>query len=143
MDRKDMRDVRARVASGLAGQVVEVGFGTGLDASFYPAEVTKVAAVEPSTLCMRIVQARIAQASARVELAGLTGEALDRPSPAAQSVAGGVATSHLPALSARCLERAKALGNAANQQGDVGTQHVNRLHGDCAPPRGRATIPSL
>lgn len=82
MDRKDMRDVRARVAAGLAGDVVEVGFGTGLNAPYYPTEVAKVAAVEPSALCMRIAQPRIAQASAKVELAGLTGEALDLPSEA-------------------------------------------------------------
>ena len=36
MDRKDMRQVRARVCSGLSGQVVEVGFGTGLNTPHYP-----------------------------------------------------------------------------------------------------------
>ena len=79
MDRKDMREVRARVASRLSGDVVEVGFGTGLNAPYYPAEVAKVAAVEPSQVCMRIAQPRIARSSAKVELAGLTGEALDLP----------------------------------------------------------------
>ena len=82
MDRKDMREVRARVASGLAGDVVEIGFGTGLNAPYYPAEISKVAAVEPSKLCMRIAQPRIGRTSAKVELAGLTGEALDLPSDA-------------------------------------------------------------
>ena len=82
MDRPDMRDVRARVTAGLSGEVVEVGFGTGLNAPCYPPEVTKVAAVEPSTLCMRLAQPRIANTSAKVELAGLTGESLDLPSDA-------------------------------------------------------------
>jgi hypothetical protein len=45
MARKATREVRARVCSGLAGEVVEVGFGTGLNARYYPAAVTKVAAV--------------------------------------------------------------------------------------------------
>ena len=80
MDRKDMREVRARVCSGLAGNVVEVGFGTGLNSPYYPAEVVKVAAVEPSAVCVRIAQPRIAATSAEVELAGLSGEALDLPS---------------------------------------------------------------
>jgi ubiquinone/menaquinone biosynthesis C-methylase UbiE len=80
MDRKDMREVRARVASGLSGDVVEIGFGTGLNARYYPADVARVAAVEPSALCMRIAKPRIARTSANVELAGLTGEALDLPS---------------------------------------------------------------
>lgn len=80
MDRKDMREIRDRVCSGLTGDVVEVGFGTGLNSPHYPAEVVKVAAVEPSALCVRIAQPRIAATTAEVELAGLTGEALDLPS---------------------------------------------------------------
>jgi ubiquinone/menaquinone biosynthesis C-methylase UbiE len=80
MDRKDMREIRARVCSGLTGDVVEVGFGTGLNAPYYPAEMVKVAAVEPSALCVRMAQPRIAATSVEVDLAGLTGEALDLPS---------------------------------------------------------------
>jgi ubiquinone/menaquinone biosynthesis C-methylase UbiE len=77
MNGENMRDIRARVCTGLSGQIVEVGFGTGLNAAHYPAEVAKVAAVEPSSLCMRIAQPRIAATSAKVDLAGLTGESLD------------------------------------------------------------------
>jgi ubiquinone/menaquinone biosynthesis C-methylase UbiE len=80
MDRKDLREIRARVCSGMAGDVVEVGFGTGLNSPYYPTQVAKVAAVEPSAVCMRIAQPRIAATSADVELAGLTGEALELPS---------------------------------------------------------------
>jgi hypothetical protein len=80
MDRKAPCEIRARVCSGLAGDVVEVGFGTGLNSPYYPAEVAKVAAVEPSAVCMRIAQPRIAATSAEVELAGLTGDTLDLPS---------------------------------------------------------------
>ena len=82
MDRPDMAEVRARVAAGLSGEVVEIGFGTGLNAEHYPPEVDRVAAVEPSKVCMRIAQPRIARAGAKVDLAGLTGEALDLPSEA-------------------------------------------------------------
>jgi ubiquinone/menaquinone biosynthesis C-methylase UbiE len=80
MDRKDLRDVRSRVCSALSGDVVEVGFGTGLNAPHYPTAVQRIAAVEPSALCMRIAEPRIAASSANVELAGLTGEKLDLPS---------------------------------------------------------------
>src|SRR6266849_6697738 len=80
MSRKVMGEVRARTCAGLSGQVVEVGFGTGLNARHYPSEVTKVFAVEPSQVCMRLAEPRIAQAQAPVELAGLTGEHLDLPS---------------------------------------------------------------
>src|SRR5712692_6337039 len=74
------RPVRARVCDGLEGTVVEVGFGTGLNAPYYPAAVKKVVAIEPSQVCMRIAEPRIAEASVPVEFGGLTGERLDLPS---------------------------------------------------------------
>jgi ubiquinone/menaquinone biosynthesis C-methylase UbiE len=79
MDRRPTREVRSRVCSGLRGNVVEIGFGTGLNAPYYPAEVTKVMAIEPSTVCMRLAEPRIARSSVMVELAGLDGQRLDLP----------------------------------------------------------------
>jgi hypothetical protein len=74
MSRKAMDEVRARTCAGLIGNVVEVGFGTGLNARYYPTEVTKIFAVEPSQVCMRLAEPRIARAQAPVEQAGLTGD---------------------------------------------------------------------
>jgi ubiquinone/menaquinone biosynthesis C-methylase UbiE len=80
MDTKVTRATRARVCEGLHGDVVEIGFGTGLNAPYYPSEVSRILAVEPSTVCMRIAGPRIAESSTPVELAGLTGEHVDLPS---------------------------------------------------------------
>jgi ubiquinone/menaquinone biosynthesis C-methylase UbiE len=80
MSRKATREPRARVCAGLHGEIVEVGFGTGLNAPYYPPEVVTVFAVEPSALCMRLAKPRIARSSARVEPAGLNGQRLDLPS---------------------------------------------------------------
>jgi len=80
MARTPNRAVRARVCEGLHGAVVEVGFGTGLNAPYYPAAVSKVVAIEPSHVCMRIAEPRIAETSVPVEYGGLTGERLDLPS---------------------------------------------------------------
>jgi len=79
MRRKATRAVRDRVCAGLHGEVVEIGFGTGLNTPFYPDQVTKVLAVEPSKVCMRLAQPRIARTAVPVDLAGLTGEHLDLP----------------------------------------------------------------
>lgn len=81
-----MRAIRARVCEGLKGDVVEVGFGTGLNTPYYPGEVTKVHAVEPSQVCMRIAQPRIDAQSVPVVPAGVTGERLDLPSESFDAV---------------------------------------------------------
>jgi ubiquinone/menaquinone biosynthesis C-methylase UbiE len=80
MGRRAMGEVRARTCSGLAGRVVEVGFGTGLNARYYPPEVSNIFAIEPSRVCMQLAESKIASTEATVELAGLTGEHLDLPS---------------------------------------------------------------
>src|SRR5712691_767881 len=82
MARKPMRAARARVCAGLKGDVVEVGFGTGLNVPYYPPEITRIAAIEPSAVCMRIAEPRVAQSSVPIEPGGLNGEKLDLPSEA-------------------------------------------------------------
>ena|ERR1700694_572674 len=77
MARKPACKVRARVCAELQGDVVEVGFGTGLNIPYYPPGVTKILAIEPSEVCMRLAQPRIAQSPVQVEMAGLNGERLD------------------------------------------------------------------
>jgi ubiquinone/menaquinone biosynthesis C-methylase UbiE len=72
-----MREVRRRVCAGLHGDVVEIGFGTGLNAPYYPEEVTVVRAVEPSRVCMHLAESRIARTATTVEPSGLNGEKLD------------------------------------------------------------------
>jgi ubiquinone/menaquinone biosynthesis C-methylase UbiE len=109
MDRKLAREVRARVCAGLSGEVVEVGFGTGLNAPYYPAAVTKVLAVEPSTLCMRIAAPRIAKSSAPVELAGLTGEHLDLPSATFDTVLSTWTLCTIPDMAAALSELRRVL----------------------------------
>jgi hypothetical protein len=45
-----LRRLRERVCAGLSGEVFAVGFGSGLNIPYYPASVTRVAAIEPSDL---------------------------------------------------------------------------------------------
>ena len=67
-------------ARGFRGEVVEIGFGSGLNVGFYPPEVTSVVAIEPSTVSMHLAGPRLAKSSTPVELGGLDGQHLDLPS---------------------------------------------------------------
>jgi ubiquinone/menaquinone biosynthesis C-methylase UbiE len=80
MDTKVERETRGRVCGGLHGEVVEIGFGSGLNAPHYSPDVTKVLAVEPSKVAMRLAESRLAESPIPVEQAGLDGQKLDLPS---------------------------------------------------------------
>lgn len=68
--------LRARVCAGLFGEVVEIGFGSGLNVPYYPAAVSRVAAVEPADLGWRLAEKRVAASPVSVERSGLDGQAL-------------------------------------------------------------------
>jgi ubiquinone/menaquinone biosynthesis C-methylase UbiE len=75
-DVKAAREQRARVCEGLAGEVVEIGFGSGLNVPFYPVEVTKVAAVEPADVGWKLAGKRLSESTVPVERSGLDGQSL-------------------------------------------------------------------
>ena len=67
---------RARVAEGLHGEVVEIGFGSGLNVPFYPTDLRRVAAVEPADVGWRLASSRLEECPVPVERAGLDGQHL-------------------------------------------------------------------
>jgi ubiquinone/menaquinone biosynthesis C-methylase UbiE len=67
---------RRRVCEGLHGEVVEIGFGSGLNVPFYPSAVTGVSAVEPADLGWKLAGKRLADASVPVRRSGLDGQRL-------------------------------------------------------------------
>jgi ubiquinone/menaquinone biosynthesis C-methylase UbiE len=109
MARKPNRAVRARVCEGLDGAVVEVGFGTALNAPYYPPAVKKIVAIEPSKVCMRIAEPRIAKASTPIEYGGLTGEHLDLPSGEFDAVLSTWTLCTIPNLDAALAEMRRVL----------------------------------
>lgn len=68
--------IRSRVCGGLAGEVVELGFGAGLNVGHYGPAVTQVTAVEPSDVAWRLSSGRREASPVPVVRAGLDGQHL-------------------------------------------------------------------
>jgi SAM-dependent methyltransferase len=71
-----LEPLRRRVCEGLAGDVVEIGFGSGLNVPFYPAGIVHVAAVDPSHVSWKLAAERLQATSIPVQRTGLDGQML-------------------------------------------------------------------
>lgn len=78
--------IRARVCAGLTGEVMELGFGSGLNIRHYPAAVTQVTAVEPSDVAWGLSEQRRSGAPVPVSRSGLDGQRLPFPDASFDSV---------------------------------------------------------
>jgi ubiquinone/menaquinone biosynthesis C-methylase UbiE len=76
MATKEFEPIRARVAQELAGDVLEVGFGSGLNVPHYPRVVRRVQAVDPATLGRKLAAKRLANSPVLVEFIGTDGQRL-------------------------------------------------------------------
>ncbi len=73
---KSVEPLRRRVCEHLAGDVVEIGFGSGRNVPFYPLAVDRVDAVEPADLGWKLADERLRQSRVPVHRSGMTGESL-------------------------------------------------------------------
>jgi ubiquinone/menaquinone biosynthesis C-methylase UbiE len=76
LNTKETRKMRARACSDLKGEVLEIGFGSGLNLPHLPESVTRLMAVDPSGTGVKLAKSRIAASSVPVELIGLDGQHL-------------------------------------------------------------------
>ena len=86
MDTKQTRVIRERVCADLAGDVVEIGFGTGHNLPYLPPTVQSLRAVEPAGLGVELAKQRIATAGFPVQVVGLDGQALPLEDASADAV---------------------------------------------------------
>lgn len=83
--RADIGELRRLVAADLLGQVLEVGFGSGLNVAYYPPAVTEVLAVDPSLVGRRLARRRLASTPVPVRFVGLDGQELSLPDESVDS----------------------------------------------------------
>ncbi|MDY7014540.1 MAG: class I SAM-dependent methyltransferase [Cyanobacteriota bacterium] len=67
---------RQEVLAEVEGEVLEIGFGTGLNLPYYPPTVRKLVAVDPNPTMKRLAQKRIDASDIEVEFCQLSGELL-------------------------------------------------------------------
>jgi ubiquinone/menaquinone biosynthesis C-methylase UbiE len=75
----ETRRVRAAVCAPLAGEVLEIGFGTGLNLPHLPPAVTRLRAVDPSEGARALAGRRLDESTVPVEFVGLDGQEIDLP----------------------------------------------------------------
>ncbi len=73
---KTAEPLRQRVCESLFGEVLEVGFGSGLNIPFYPDAITQVTAVEPSDMAWKLADKRLMSTTVPIQRSGLDGQAL-------------------------------------------------------------------
>jgi ubiquinone/menaquinone biosynthesis C-methylase UbiE len=76
MNTEQTRDIRSRVCAPLAGDIVEIGFGTGLNLPHLPPSVAVLRAVDPLGRGRKLARERLASSPVRVEFVGLDGQSL-------------------------------------------------------------------
>jgi ubiquinone/menaquinone biosynthesis C-methylase UbiE len=85
MDTEETRRIRSEVCAPLHGEVVEIGFGTGLNLPHLPAEVSRVRAVDPLERGRLKAAGRLAETDIPVEFVGLDGQRLPLDDASADS----------------------------------------------------------
>jgi ubiquinone/menaquinone biosynthesis C-methylase UbiE len=71
--------IRGRVCAGLRGDVVEIGYGSGLNQPHLPPEVRSVAALEPSLVALGLGAGRRAASGVPVTVAGNDAQQIPLP----------------------------------------------------------------
>ena len=107
---QEVEQLRARVCEGLSGEVLELGFGSGLNVGHYPPEVERVHAVEPSDVAWRIAERKhLRPHGPPVVRAGLDGQVLDLPEASVDTALSTFTLCTIPDLGAALREVCRVL----------------------------------
>ena len=105
----DAKELRERVCAGLHGDVVELGFGSGLNVPHYPDSVTRVFAIEPSDVAWSLAAKRVSASRAPVERSGLDGQRLPLPDNSCDTALSSWTLCTIPDLASALAEVRRVL----------------------------------
>ena len=106
---QDCLEQRERITNGLQGEVLEIGFGSGLNLPYYPSEVTRIHAVDPDLTGRRMAAGRLAECPIPVDFTGLDGQQLPLDSNSMDTVLSTWTLCTIPDLSKALAEIARVL----------------------------------
>jgi ubiquinone/menaquinone biosynthesis C-methylase UbiE len=105
----EIEPYRRRITAGISGEVVELGFGSGLNIPHYPSGTTCVHAVDPSTLGQQLASERLAASETPVDFAGLDGQQLPFSDDSADAVLSTFTLCTIPDADAALAEVRRVL----------------------------------
>lgn len=76
MSSDNLREYRQQLLADVSGEILEIGFGTGLNLPHYPENVTKITTIEPNPGMQRLARSRIKQSRITVDYKKLNSENL-------------------------------------------------------------------
>ena len=106
--------LREEVCAGLHGDVIELGFGSGLNLPHLPPEVDGIWPVEPSKVAVKLAQKRIQESPAEVQLGELDGERLDFPDDRFDAALSMMTLCTIPDVGGALLETKRVLKPGAS-----------------------------
>ena len=86
MSNPQIASYRQEVLAEVSGEVLEIGFGTGLNLSYYPKSIQKLTSIDPNPGMNNFVQKRLKNSSITVDSRVLNGENLPMDSNSFDSV---------------------------------------------------------
>lgn len=86
LSNSNIAKLRREILAGVTGEVLEIGFGTGLNLPYYPEQIHQIATVDPNPGSSAIAQKRIAASPITVAHHVLSSEKLPMPSCSFDSV---------------------------------------------------------
>ncbi len=86
MSGSTLQSYRQNLLADVSGEILEIGFGTGLNLSYYPDNVNKITTIDPNPGMQRLARSRIAKSQITVNYKVLNGESLPMPNDSFDSV---------------------------------------------------------